>query len=140
MEEKNPVSKKRLVISIVGVALMLLLLFFLKPHIVSVADFRGPICAAIVPKDETELVGSLRSISFKEGWLYLAIYGDENDIPHLIDKVHATIDPQCIVVGVHKDIHYVLYNGEKVFILPDEKRALLRYIYQRGEQSENIPR
>ncbi|UZN23162.1 hypothetical protein GM182_04545 [bacterium 3DAC] len=140
MEERNPVSKKRLLFSIIGVALMLLLLFLLKPYIVSVADFRGPVCAAIVPKDETDLLGVLRSISFKEGWLYLAIYNKEEDIPHLIDKVHATIQPKCVVVAVHKNVQYTIYDGEKVFIVPDEERVLLKFIYQRGEHGENLPR
>ncbi len=136
MEGKSLLSRKVLFVASIGVALMLLLLFLLKPYVVAIADVESPRCAAFISRDNTQLVALLRGISFKEGWLYLIVYSSSKDIPRLLNKVENTIKPECVVIGIDKNTDSFLHlqrNKAKLFVLPDDKEKLLRYIYRKGE-------
>ena len=128
MEGKRPHGEKHIFFYVIGVALFLLLLFLLRPYVVSIVNLAVPRCVVIVPEQDSELVSMLRGLSFKEGWLYLFTYSNSNGIVHVVNRIYSTMDPYCVVIGIFEDSYYEPRSTEKIFVLPREKDALIKYI------------
>ncbi len=148
MPQEKVVNRKIIYLYSVGVALMVLLLFLIKPYVLSVVNVGSPVCAAIVPRYDTQSVSTLRSVSLKYGWLYVAVYNNVFDVARLVRKIDDTIAPNCIAIGVFPDDKEKLHITEMdndvshvlVFVLPEERQKMLKYLYKRGKNSEDISR
>ncbi len=146
MPPERVVNKNTLYVYALGVALMVLLLFFIKPYVLSIVNVGSPVCAAIVPRYDTQSVATLRSVSLKYGWLYVVVYNDASDIERLVGKIDDTISPNCIAIGVFPDdkdkIHLSKIENKNphmaVFLIPEERQKMLKYLYRRGKDSEDI--
>lgn len=130
VEEKRPHDKKHIFLYVIGVALFLLLLFLLRPYVVSMVNLSVPRCVVIVPEQDGELVSMFRGLSFREGWLYLFTYNDSSGIGHIVNKIYSTVDPYCVVIGIFEGSYYEPRNTEKIFVLPAEKDELIKYIFR----------
>jgi len=130
VEERRPHDENRIFFYIIGVALFLLLLFLLRPYIVSTVNLNIPRCVVIVPEQDSELVSMLRGLSFKEGWLYLFTYSNSEGIGRIVSKIYSTVEPYCVVIGVLENTLYEPRNTEKIFVLPGEKDELIKYIFR----------
>gem|GEM_PF-2447415 len=148
MPQERVANRNTLYVYILGVALMVLLLFFIKPYVLSIVNVGSPVCAAVVPRYDTQSVATLRSISLKYGWLYVAGYSNVADVERLVRKIEDTITPSCIVIGIFPDdkdelrITEINDNVSRilVFWLPEERQKMLKYLYKRGKDSEDISR